>query len=132
MKLATLHNQEDIARKDLRIGDRVIVQRAGDVIPQVVGPLTQERDGQRARPSPCPTAARPATPPLVQPPGEVQIRCPNRSCPAQILQGLIHFASRGAMDIEGLGEKTIRPLLRRGPARRLRRHLRPARRTASA
>ncbi len=107
VKLATLHNQEDIARKDLRIGDRVIVQRAGDVIPQVVAPLTQERDGSErpfAMPDRCPVCDTP----LVQPPGEVQIRCPNRSCPAQIQQGLFHFASRGAMDIEGLGEKTIR------------------------
>ena len=106
VKLSTLHNQEDIARKDLRIGDRVIVQRAGDVIPQVVAPLTQERDGsERAfvMPSECPACGTP----LVQPPGEVQVRCPNRSCPAQIVQGLIHFASRGALDIEGLGEKTV-------------------------
>jgi DNA ligase (NAD+) len=107
VKLATLHNQEDIARKDLRIGDRVIVQRAGDVIPQVVAPLTQERDGSErpfVMPDRCPACGTP----VVQPPGEVQIRCPNRSCPAQIQQGLFHFASRGAMDIEGLGEKTIR------------------------
>jgi DNA ligase (NAD+) len=107
VKLATLHNQEDIARKDLRIGDRVIVQRAGDVIPQVVAPLTQERDGSE-RPFVMPDRCPACDTPVVQPPGEVQIRCPNRSCPAQIQQGLFHFASRGAMDIEGLGEKTIR------------------------
>jgi DNA ligase (NAD+) len=107
VRLATLHNQEDVARKDLRIGDRVIVQRAGDVIPQVVAPLIQERDGSErpfAMPDRCPVCGTP----VVQPPGEVQIRCPNRSCPAQIQQGLFHFASRGAMDIEGLGEKTTR------------------------
>ncbi len=106
VKLATLHNQEDVARKGLMVGDRVIVQRAGDVIPQVVGPLTQERTGGErpwAMPDRCPACDTP----VVQPPGEVQIRCPNRSCPAQIQQGLFHFASRGAMDIEGLGEKTI-------------------------
>ncbi len=106
VKLATLHNQEDIARKDLRIGDRVIVQRAGDVIPQVVAPLTQDRDGSErpfAMPKRCPACRTP----VVQPPGEVQMRCPNRSCPAQIVQGLIHFASRGALDIEGMGEKTV-------------------------
>ena len=107
VKLATLHNQEDIARKDLRIGDRVIVQRAGDVIPQVVAPLPQERDGSE-RPFVMPDRCPACDTPLVQPPGEVQIRCPNRSCPAQIQQGLFHFASRGALDIEGLGEKTIR------------------------
>ncbi|WP_217913697.1 NAD-dependent DNA ligase LigA [Miltoncostaea marina] len=107
VKLATLHNQEDVARKGLMIGDRVIVQRAGDVIPQVVGPLTQERTGDErpfAMPDRCPACDTP----VVQPPGEVQMRCPNRSCPAQIQQGLFHFASRGALDIEGLGEKTIR------------------------
>ena len=106
VKLATLHNQEDVARKGLMVGDRVIVQRAGDVIPQVVGPLTQERTGGErpwAMPERCPACDTP----VVQPPGEVQIRCPNRSCPAQIQQGLFHFASRAAMDIEGLGEKTI-------------------------
>ncbi len=113
VKLATLHNQEDIARKDLRIGDLVVVQRAGDVIPQVVSPLTQERDGSErafAMPERCPACDTE----LVQPPGEVQIRCPNRSCPAQIVQGLIHFASRGAMDIEGLGEKTVDRFYREG------------------
>ena len=116
VRLATLHNQEDIARKDLRIGDRVIVQRAGDVIPQVVAPLTQERDGSErpfVMPDECPVCGTP----LVQPPGEVQIRCPNRSCPAQIQQGLFHFASRGAMDIEGLGEKTIRRFWEEGLVR---------------
>jgi DNA ligase (NAD+) len=107
VKLATLHNQEDIARKDLRVGDRVIVQRAGDVIPQVVAPLPQERTGDEVEfrmPERCPACLTP----VVQPPGEVQMRCPNRSCPAQIQQSLEHFASRGAMDIEGLGEKTVR------------------------
>lgn len=106
VRLATLHNQEDVARKGLMIGDQVIVQRAGDVIPQVVGPLVQERTGDErpfVMPDRCPACGTP----VVQPPGEVQIRCPNRSCPAQIQQGLFHFASRGAMDIEGLGEKTI-------------------------
>ena len=106
VKLATLHNQEDVARKGLMVGDRVIVQRAGDVIPQVVGPLTQERTGDE-RPWEMPDRCPACDTAVVQPPGEVQIRCPNRSCPAQIQQGLFHFASRGAMDIEGLGEKTI-------------------------
>ena len=106
VRLATLHNQEDLARKGLMIGDKVIVQRAGDVIPQVVGPLTQERTGDE-RPFVMPDRCPACDTPVVQPPGEVQIRCPNRSCPAQIVQGLFHFASRGAMDIEGLGEKTV-------------------------
>ena len=106
VRQATLHNHEDIARKDLRIGDRVIVQRAGDVIPQVVAPLTQERTGAErpfAMPERCPACDTP----IAQAEGEVVIRCPNRACPAQILQSIIHFASRGAMDIEGLGEKTL-------------------------
>jgi DNA ligase (NAD+) len=114
VKLATLHNQEDIARKDLRIGDRVIVQRAGDVIPQVVAPLPQERTGQERpfrMPDRCPSCGTP----VVQPEGEVQVRCPNRSCPMQILQSLMHFAS--VMDIEGLGEKTIARLYELGLVR---------------
>jgi len=116
VRLATLHNQEDVARKGLLVGDTVIVQRAGDVIPQVVGPLTQERTGQErpwSMPERCPACGTP----VVHPPGEVQIRCPNRSCPAQIQQGLFHFASRGAMDIEGLGEKTVHRFFEEGLVR---------------
>ncbi len=119
VRLATLHNQDDLARKDLMIGDRVIVQRAGDVIPQVVAPLTQDRDGSEQRfamPTECPACGTP----VVQPPGEVQIRCPNvTACPAQIQQSLFHFASRGAMDIEGLGEKTVARLFDEGLVRDL-------------
>lgn len=110
---ATLHNQDDVARKGLLIGDTVIVQRAGDVIPQVVGPLTEDRTGDE-RPFVMPTHCPACDTELVQPPGEVQFRCPNRSCPAQIQQGLEHFASRGAMDIEGLGEKRVRLFFERG------------------
>jgi DNA ligase (NAD+) len=114
VRLSTLHNQEDIARKDLMIGDRVIVQRAGDVIPQVVAPLPQDRDGTERRfemPERCPACDTP----VVQPPGEVQIRCPNvTACPAQIVQSMIHFASRNAMDVEGLGEKTVAKLYAEG------------------
>lgn len=116
VRLSTLHNQEDVARKGLLIGDRVIVQRAGDVIPQVVGPLTQERTGAETpftMPERCPACDTP----VVQPPGEVQIRCPNRSCPAQIQQAIGHFASRGAMDIEGLGEKTVQRVFDEGLVR---------------
>jgi len=106
VSMATLHNQEDIARKGLMIGDTVIVQRAGDVIPQVVGPVVQKRDGSEREfvmPENCPSCATP----LVQPEGEVQFRCPNGSCPAQALRHLFHFTQRSAMDIEGLGEKTL-------------------------
>ena len=113
VRQATLHNHEDIARKDLRIGDRVVVQRAGDVIPQVVAPLIQERTGAE-RPFVMPERCPVCDTPLAQAEGEVVIRCPNRACPAQILQTIIHFASRGAMDIEGLGEKTLVKLYQEG------------------
>ncbi len=106
VRQATLHNHEDVARKGLMIGDRVIVQRAGDVIPQVVGPLVQDRTGAErsfVMPERCPACDTP----IVKTEGEVQLRCPNRSCPAQIIQSLEHFASRGALDIEGVGEKTV-------------------------
>jgi len=110
---ATLHNQEDIARKDLRVGDVVVVQRAGEVIPQIVAPLVQRRTGDEVpfvMPDHCPVCATA----IVQPEGEVQMRCPNRSCPEQIVQSIEHFASRGAMDIEGLGEKTVLRLFTTG------------------
>ena len=116
VRLSTLHNQEDVARKGLMIGDRVIVQRAGDVIPQVVGPLTQERTGDE-RPFRMPERCPVCDTPVVQPPGEVQIRCPNRSCPAQIQQAIGHFVSRGAMDIEGIGEKTVQRFFDEGLVR---------------
>ncbi len=106
VRQATLHNHEDLARKDLRIGDTVIVQRAGDVIPQVVAPLVQNRTGAE-KPFHAPERCPACDTPVVQPEGEVVIRCPNRACPAQSVQSIIHFASRGAMDIEGLGEKTV-------------------------
>jgi DNA ligase (NAD+) len=118
VRQATLHNQEDIARKDLRVGDKVIVQRAGDVIPQVVAPLVQERTGAEVpfvMPARCPACGAA----VVQPEGEVQMRCPNRSCPAQILQSIEHFASRGAMDIEGLGGKTVAKLFEVGLIRNM-------------
>ncbi|MGI9540336.1 MAG: NAD-dependent DNA ligase LigA [Miltoncostaeaceae bacterium] len=107
VRQATLHNQEDIARKDLREGDMVIVQRAGDVIPQVVAPLVQDRTGDE-RPFAMPTDCGICGTTAVRSEGEVQLRCPNRACPAVIVGSLEHFASRGAMDIEGLGEKTVR------------------------
>lgn len=109
VKSATLHNEEDIHRKDIRPGDTVIVQRAGDVIPQVVGPLTQERTGAEQvwhMPTYCPSCgAR-----VVRDEGEVAVRCPNRSCPAQIVESIKHFVSKDAMDIEGLGEEAVTAL----------------------
>jgi DNA ligase (NAD+) len=104
---ATLHNEEDLARKDIREGDEVVVMRAGEVIPQVVSPITQRRTGKEKRyrpPRKCPACGTPT----VKPEGEVWTRCPNRyDCPGQILQALKHFTSKGAMDIEGYGEKLV-------------------------
>ena len=113
VKLATLHNEDDIRRKDIRIGDTVIVQRAGEVIPQVVGPVTSLRTGGErvfAMPPRCPSCDTP----VVRPEGEAMSYCPNRVCPAQIFRLLSHFASRGAMDIEGLGESLAEQLLESG------------------
>jgi DNA ligase (NAD+) len=102
---ATLHNEEDLARKDVRVGDEVVVMRAGDVIPQVVAPLPQRRKRGARRPKPprnCPACGTPT----VKPEDAVFTICPNRSgCPGQSFQHVKHFVSRGAMDIEGLGEK---------------------------
>jgi DNA ligase (NAD+) len=104
---ATLHNEEDIARKDIREGDQVVIMRAGDVIPQVVSPITQRRTGKEKKyrpPRKCPACSTPT----VKPEGEVWTRCPNRyDCPGQTLQALKHFTSKGAMDIEGFGEKLV-------------------------
>jgi DNA ligase (NAD+) len=102
---ATLHNEEDLARKDVREGDEVVVMRAGDVIPQVVSPLLQRRKKglRRARPpKKCPLCGTET----IKPPDSVFTICPNRAgCPGQAFQHVKHFVSKGAMDIEGLGEK---------------------------
>ena len=105
---ATLHNEEDIARKDIREGDEVVIMRAGDVIPQVVSPITQRRTGKRANRTCRRRSARPAA----RRPSSRRARSgpavPNRKdCPGQIVQALKHFVSRGAMDIEGYGEKLV-------------------------
>ena len=109
---ATLHNEEDVNRKDIRAGDRVIVQRAGDVIPQVVGPASDNQrpdDSQPYRIEPnCPACGEP----VIRDEDQADIRCINSTCPAQFERLLEHFASRGAMDIEGLGEKLAKELAR--------------------
>ncbi|MHB0867649.1 MAG: NAD-dependent DNA ligase LigA [Thermoleophilia bacterium] len=106
---ATLHNEEDIQRKDIREGDWVVIQRAGDVIPQVVGPVIQKRTGDEREfrlPDICPACGSQT----VRPEGEVVVRCPNRSCPSQIVESIKHFVSKGAMDIDGVGEKLVERL----------------------
>ncbi len=114
VRLATLHNEEDIQRKDIRVGDRVLVKRAGEVIPQVVGPVIEDgapRGELFRMPDRCPVCRTP----VERPENEVMLYCPNGACPARIYWGLVHFASRGAMDIRGLGEATVQQLLEAGP-----------------
>ncbi|MEI2701293.1 MAG: NAD-dependent DNA ligase LigA [Baekduia sp.] len=112
VKLATLHNEEDIVRKDLRPGDEVIVLRAGDVIPQVVSPAPHavEKKG-RAAPVEPPAACPACGTPTLKPEGSVFTMCPNNACPGRQWQLLKHFVSRGAMDIDGLGEEQITDLI---------------------
>jgi DNA ligase (NAD+) len=111
VSLATLHNVDDLTRKDVRPGDTVFVRKAGDVIPEVVGPVLSKRpEGARpwAMPANCPECGTP----LARTEGEVVIRCPNTTgCPAQRWATIVHFAGRGAMDVEHLGEKTVSALL---------------------
>jgi DNA ligase (NAD+) len=107
VKLATLHNEEDLRRKDVREGDEVIVMRAGDVIPQVVSPTPKAQRRRKRSAPPEPPAECPACgTATVKPDGGVWTICPNRAgCPGQIFQAVKHFVSKGAMDIDGLGEK---------------------------
>ena len=104
VRQASLHNEKDINRKDIRIGDWVTVERAGDVIPQVVGPVLDRRTGQEQvykMPANCPVCGTQ----VVKPESEAMHRCPNTSCPVQFFELLKHFVSKGAMDIDGLGEQ---------------------------
>jgi DNA ligase (NAD+) len=110
---ATLHNQDEIERKDIRIGDTVIVQRAGDVIPEVVKVVASLRTG-RERPFQMPDHCPVCRSPVVRLPGEAAHRCNNPNCPAQIKESIRHFASKGAMDIDGLGEKLVNQLVDKG------------------
>jgi len=113
---ATLNNQEEIDKKGVREGDTVIVQRAGDVIPEVVKPITSMRTGREKRyvmPTQCPACASQ----VFQREGEVVLRCPNPDCPAQIKESLKHFVSKGGLDIDGLGDKTVSQLMDKGLVR---------------
>ncbi|MED3979488.1 NAD-dependent DNA ligase LigA [Priestia megaterium] len=108
---ASLHNEDLIREKDIRIGDYVVVKKAGDIIPEVVNVIEEKRTGEEQEftmPTHCPECESE----LVRLEGEVALRCINPSCPAQIREGLIHFVSRNAMNIDGLGEKVISQLFR--------------------
>lgn len=109
---ASLHNQELIEAKDIRIGDKVIIRKAGDIIPEVIKPLVDERTNQVPYPAPtkCPSCAHE----VVKLDEEVAIRCINPSCPAQLVEGIIYYASRTAMNIDGLGEKQVAQLYNEG------------------
>jgi len=110
---ATLHNEVQVHAKDVRVGDTVIVRRAGDVIPEIVGPVLAERPkGARIwrMPADCPFCDQP----LVRPEGEAHHLCENVDCPNRLLESIAHLASRGALDIEGLGEQTVELLVDRG------------------
>lgn len=110
---ATLHNMDEIMRKDIRIGDHVFVQRAGDVIPKVVRVIFDQRDGSEKvfiMPENCPVCGSS----VVQEEGEAAIRCVSASCPAQLKERIRHFASKAAFDMDGLGEKLIAQLVDRG------------------
>lgn len=113
VRQATLHNFDFIEEKDIRIGDRVLIKRAGDVIPYVIGPLPGARDGDEVifePPETCPSCGQP----VERLPEEVAVYCVNAACPAQLVRNLEHFASRGAMDIEGLGIKVAGQLVEAG------------------
>lgn len=113
---ATLHNQDEIDKKDVRIGDTVVVQRAGDVIPEVVRVIREKRTGKEKKfrlPAKCPVCASE----VFKPEGEAVARCTGIACPAQLKESLLHFSSRGAMNIDGLGEKIIDQLVDRGLAK---------------
>jgi DNA ligase (NAD+) len=111
--MATLHNEDEIVRKDIRIGDYVLARRAGDVIPEVIAPVPSKRTGKERKfrmPKNCPRCQTP----LVRPEKEKVWRCPNDQCPSRGMRSIEHFAARGALDIEGMGEKTVIELWDRG------------------
>ncbi|MFW5915821.1 MAG: NAD-dependent DNA ligase LigA [Planctomycetota bacterium] len=109
----SLHNQDEVDRKDIRVGDHVVVERAGDVIPHVLQVETEKRTGEEKRyklPERCPVCGGE----VVRPEGDAVARCINASCPAQLKQGILHFGSKPALDIDGLGEKLVDQLVDRG------------------
>ena len=110
---ATLHNEDEVQRKDVRVGDTVIVRKAGDVIPEVLGPVLALRPADAVQwemPRTCPSCGSP----VIREEGEVDFRCISIDCPAQALERLLHWASRGAMDIDGMGEEIVSRLVESG------------------
>jgi DNA ligase (NAD+) len=110
---ATLHNEDEMRRKDVKIGDTVIIRKAGEIIPEVVSVLTERRTGEERDfvfPTECPRCGTP----VVRPEGEAVYRCPNSSCPARLERSLEHFVARGAMNIDRIGEKLIKQLVAEG------------------
>ena len=121
---ATLHNLDEIRRKDIRIGDHVVLHKAGDVIPEVVRPIVEKRDGSEREfdmPAACPVCGTA----IVRDPDTVRHYCPNLACPARVGQEFEHFVGRGAMDIDGAGWKVLVQLLERGLVRQAWRFLPP-------
>jgi len=107
---ATLHNEDEVRKKDVRVGDTVVIQRAGDVIPEVVRVIESRRTGVEKpfiMPDKCPICGSK----VERPAGEAAHRCTNLACPAQIRETLTHFASKGAMNIEGLGYKFLEQMV---------------------
>jgi len=116
VKSASLHNQDEIDRKDIRIGDRVLIEKAGEIIPQVVKVLVEKRTGREQAfrmPDRCPVCGRP----VERREGEVAVRCPNARCPGRNRAAILYFASRDCMDIDGLGEAVLDQLLEKGLVR---------------
>src|SRR5690606_30789893 len=110
---ATLHNEDFIRQKDIRIGDYVVIQKAGDIIPEVLHVLTERRTGEEREfvmPDTCPACGGK----VMRPEGEAVARCVNAACPAQLIEGIIHFAARPCMDIDGLGQALAAMLVERG------------------
>jgi len=117
VQLATLHNEQEVSRRDVRAGDLVLVEKGGDIIPKVIGPVLEARPDPPPAPWSMPTACPACQHPLAKPEGEVVWRCENASCPARLRRGLEHFASRKAMNIEGLGEALVNQLIDAGLVR---------------
>lgn len=111
---ATLHNADEIAKKDVRVGDQVVIQRAGEVIPEVVGLAPDFNPGKRSSPFKFPAKCPVCKTTVVRDPDEAAIRCPNQNCPDQVLERIKHYVSRAAVDIEGLGAQWVEIFLKEG------------------